>query len=292
MHMWKTIKELTKMGLVYFVLITASCGYFLGLEVEQGFQIIHFLSFLFGLALFTMGSFALNEWQEAELDSKMPRTAGRPIPTGKLSSKKAFVIAWLFLISSSFLLYYCSLALLLLGWFTVFLYNFLYTKHWKPKWLFAAVPGAIPGAMPVLMGYAAVKESFVTTEIFYLFLIMFLWQMPHFWSLAIRYKEDYAKGNIPVLPSILGNHTALYHMGLYLFVYVALALAAPYFLQIHFTYYVLILPFSIAVLVQFYRFYKSGGEAYWIHFFLWINFSMLAYLLSPVLEKWYFILYA
>tara|TARA_B100001248_G_scaffold262696_1_gene261033 strand:- start:4514 stop:5389 length:876 start_codon:yes stop_codon:yes gene_type:complete len=289
--MWKVVKELTKIRLVYFVLITASCGYFLGLEVEQVFSFYHYFLFLLSLALFTMGSFALNEAQEAELDKKMPRTASRPIPSGSMKKSTAFWIAWALMLFATIVFATLSEPLVYLGWFTVFCYNFLYTKLWKPKWIFAAVPGAIPGAMPVVMGYAAIKPDFLTQEIVYLFLIMFLWQMPHFWSLAIRYKEDYAKGDIPVLPAILGNHTTIYHMGLYLFVYIALALSAPFFLHVHTMYYVLILPFSVVVLWQFYKYQKSVGEKNWLRFFLWVNFSMLAFLLAPVLEKWKLILF-
>lgn len=278
------------MGLVYFVLITSACGYFLSLAVETKFSWLHLLSTVLGIALITMGSFALNQWQEVAIDSKMQRTQGRPIPAGIISKSNAFIIASLLLLIGTPLLWWASPLSALLCWLTVVLYNGLYTMLWKPKWVFGAVPGAIPGAMPVVIGYAANTTDIFHKESLYLFLIMFLWQMPHFWSLAIRYQEDYKKGNIPVLPSVLGDYTTIFHMGLYLFLYVALALAAPLFVPVRYTYVILVVPFSIVVLWQFLKFAKTQGKTNWLAFFLWINFSMLAYLIAPVLDKWYFIL--
>ena len=107
-----------------------------------------------------------------------------------------------------------SLTSMALGLFTVALYNGLYTLYWKKKWAFGAVPGAIPGAMPVVIGYSANHANVFTPECLYLFLIMFLWQMPHFWSLAIRYKDDYKKGGFPVLPAVIGVPKTLFHIGL------------------------------------------------------------------------------
>jgi heme o synthase len=289
--MVKVYKDLCKMGLVYFVQVSTACGYFLSLEVEGGFSWLHFIATIVGLSLITMGSFALNQWQEADLDGKMNRTQSRPIPAGKISKPKALKVAIALLVFGTPILGWASLTSLALCWLTVFLYNGLYTILWKPKWTFGAVPGAIPGAMPVVIGYAANTADIFHRESLYLFLIMFLWQMPHFWALAIRYKEDYKQGNIPVLPSILGNYTTIFHMGLYLFLYIALALAAPIFTPVRYTYAILIVPFSLIVLWQFFKFAKSEGKTNWLAFFLWINFSMLAYLIAPAADKWYSILF-
>jgi protoheme IX farnesyltransferase len=289
--MIKAFKDLCKMGLVYFVQITTACGYFLSLEVETAFSWLHFIGALVGVSLITMGSFALNQWQEADLDARMKRTQSRPIPAGLISKQNAFIISALLMLLGTPILWWASPASTLICWLTVILYNGLYTVIWKPKWTFGAVPGAIPGAMPVVIGYAANTSDIFHKESVYLFLIMFLWQMPHFWALAIKYQEDYKKGNIPVLPSVLGDYTTIFHMGIYLFLYVALALAAPLFVPVRYTYAILVLPFSIIVLWQFLKFARTQGKENWLAFFLWINFSMLAYLIAPVLDKWYFILW-
>ena len=135
-----------------------------------------------------------------------------------------------------------------LGVVTVILYNGLYTLFWKRRWVFGTVPGAIPGAMPVVIGYAAGGSTIMQMECLYLFLIMFLWQMPHFWSLAIRYKEDYLKGGFPVMPAKLGTERALYHIGLYTFAYVGLALVAPWFLRTHILTLLLIINYFVSLI--------------------------------------------
>ena len=80
---------------------------------------------------------------------------------------------------------------------TTVLYNVVYTLWWKRRMAFGAVPGAIPGAMPVVIGYSVNTTHIFDPACVYLFLVMFLWQMPHFWALAIRYREDYSSGGVP-----------------------------------------------------------------------------------------------
>jgi protoheme IX farnesyltransferase len=159
----------------------------------------------------------------------------------------------------------------------------------KPKWVFAAVPGAIPGALPVTIGYAAAAANIWTGESLYLFLIMFLWQMPHFWALAIRFKNDYALGGVPTLPVALGMEKTLFQIGLYTIVYVAVAVAAPWFVLTSWVYILAVLPFAFKVLQEFIRFYRSSGTQRWFAFFMWTNVSMLVFLFVPVIDKWSFL---
>jgi protoheme IX farnesyltransferase len=174
-----------------------------------------------------------------------------------------------------------------LGLATVVLYNLLYTLYWKKKWAFGAVPGAIPGAMPVVIGYAANSDNLARPELFYVFMLLFLWQMPHFWSLAIKFKDDYKQGGIPVLPVMIGTDATLFHMGLYMFAYVALAIAAPWFTPVYWVYTIVVIPFAFKVLYEFFRYYQSGGKTRWLPFFLWTNFSILVFLIAPVIDKWH-----
>ncbi len=282
----KKLKQLTKMGLVYFVIITASAGYFLMIPYEKVFDLKSYLQFIVGLALLTMGSFAFNQVQEWQLDQKMPRTQSRPIASGDLSPQQGAWIALVLLLIGTVLLWSKFELAAFLSLFTVILYNVFYTRIWKPKWIFGAVPGAIPGALPVVIGVAAAGGSIFSTESIFCFLIMFFWQMPHFWSLALRYAKDYEQGQIPVLPVSLGKTKTLNHIMLYMAVYLALALLYPLFIHLQFgAYYYLVLPF---VAISAYEFYVYLKKEKWIRFFLVINFSMLAFLLSPVLDRWLF----
>ena len=136
--------------------------------------------------------------------------------------------------------------------------TFFYTLRWKQKYPYGAVFfGAIPGAMPVVLGYTANTSSILSIECGYLFLIMFLWQIPHFWSLAFHYKKDYTQAKIPVLPAYFGENKTFFHIGLYTLSYVGLALLAPLFLHTGFIYLIISLPIGLKILFEYYYFYKQ-----------------------------------
>lgn len=288
--MWKDIAQLTKMKLVYFVIISGLAGYALGKPVDSQLDVLHLLAYIVGLLAITMGSFALNQVQEVKLDRAMPRTASRPIADNRMSKKQGAVIAVFLIFLGAACLRYNGVVPAFLGLATVLMYNGLYTLIWKPKWVFGAVPGAIPGAMPVVIGYSAVHPDVLTTECFYAFLVMFLWQMPHFWALAIKFKDDYRNGGIPVLPSALGDDKTLTHIGLYTICYICLAFLSPLFVPVaYYMYWVLVIPFALMVGIEFYKYFKSNGQKNWLGFFLWTNFSMLVFLLAPVGDKWLYL---
>ena len=284
--MVKTLKSLFKFGIVVFVVISAIAGYGIGLTVEDSFSFLHFLLTILGTFLISSGSLALNQVQEIDRDTKMDRTNSRPIPSGKLSKAQALSISIFNMISGSVVLYFVNPLTCYIGLFIIFLYNGLYTLHWKPKWAFAAVPGAIPGALPGVLGFSAVNDNIFGPESIYLFLVMFLWQMPHFWTLAIRYRDDYARGEFPILPVKLGKERTIYHISFYVFSYALLAIFSPYFVSFHFFYFFIVIPFAIIVVWQFIKYAKAKEEKAWLPFFLWTNFSLLAFLYAPLIDKW------
>jgi len=285
----KTYADLTKFGIVIFAVLTGLAGYASGFQVEQAFSWQHFLQTLAGIYFLSSGSLALNQVQEWRLDQKMPRTAKRPIASGKIKPAAAGILSFFFIITGLNFLFAVEPMAGWVGLASMLLYNVAYTMYWKPKWVFAAVPGAIPGALPVTIGYAAANPDIFNSESIYLFLIMFLWQLPHFWILAIRYKEDYAKGGIPTLPVTLGMDKTLFQIGLYTFVYVGVALLSPVFVHASWLYLLGVLPFVAKLLLEFSRFYRSGGEKRWLAFFMWLNVSMLVFLIIPVIDKWNFL---
>lgn len=287
--MFKTYTALTKFGIVIFVLLAGVAGYATGFQVEKPFDLKHFLWFLGGLYFLSSGSLALNQVQEYKLDQKMPRTAKRPIASGKIKPAAGLILSVTFIFLGVNMLYETSLTAGMTAIASVVLYNFLYTKLWKPKWVFAAVPGAIPGALPITIGYAANNSDIFNSESIYLFLIMFLWQMPHFWTLAIKYVEDYRLGEIPTLPVSLGIDRTMYHIGLYTFTYCGVALASPFFLRTSWIYAALVFPFAFMLLKEFFVMYRSEGGKKWFSFFMWTNISMLVFVFIPVVDKWSFL---
>lgn len=279
--------ELIKFGIIIFVLFSGTAGYLLGQPSTEFFNWSHFALTLLSLFGYSAGSFALNQYQEVEIDSKMPRTEHRPIPSGKLSKKAALFLGIALIIvgvTSGFLV---NELVGLLGLITVVLYNGFYTLVWKRRWIFGAIPGAIPGAMPVVIGYAAHTHELWRPELLYAFGIMFLWQMPHYWSLALRYAEDYKSAGIPVLPVSLGSDRTLYFIGIYTFGYVGLAIASPWIVFSKWAYLFLVLPMSAKVLFEFFKFFASRESKSWLRFFLWTTFSVLFFLIAPVFDRWY-----
>ncbi len=287
--MLKIYTDLTKFGIVVFVLLSGVAGYATGFVIENPFDWHHFLKTILGLYFLSSGSLALNQVQEWPLDQKMPRTAMRPVAAGIIKPAAAGILAFFLLILGGSFLFETSTTAGWLGVFTVFFYNGLYTLYLKPQWIYAAVPGAIPGAIPITIGYAANSPDIFNSESVYLFLILFLWQMPHFWTLSIKFKDDYAAGGVPVLPVAMGVEKTLYQIGLYTILYVGVALAAPWFVHASWVYILAVLPFAFKVMQEFIRFYTSKATKRWFAFFMWTNMSMLVFVFVPVIDKWNFL---
>jgi len=146
----------------------------------------------------------LNMWWDRELDNMMDRTSSRPLPNEKISSDDAFVFGLSLSIFSVMFLGLVSnwLAAFLLA-LTIFFYLVIYSMFLKKATPQNIVIGGAAGAMPPLIGWVATTGT-VSIEPLLLFLFIFLWTPPHFWSLAIITKDDYAKASIPMFPVLYG----------------------------------------------------------------------------------------
>jgi protoheme IX farnesyltransferase len=157
---------------------------------------------LAALFLLACGASVLNQVQEKEQDAKMDRTKNRPVPSGRISSRMALWIAFLllffgFLILSSGLYWTC----LILGIVNILWYNGFYT--WlKKKTAFAIVPGALSGVIPVFMGGSAGGGSLFDLPVLSLAFFLFIWQIPHFWLLMLKYGDEYRIAGFPVMTDI------------------------------------------------------------------------------------------
>ena len=280
--------KLTKAGIVLFALISAGAGYTLALHTNieyTSFVSVRFpfLWLLAGLYLVVSGGFILNQAYEWRLDRVMKRTQTRPVPCGKITVLQAFALGITQVILGLFVLLTLKPLTAGLALLAILLYNFFYTIFWKKKWIFAAVPGALPGALPVMIGYSVPSSSVFSIESLYLFFILFLWQMPHFWSLALHYKNDYQSAGIPIPPLRLGLNKTLYYMGFYLLSYLGLALISPLFFKMNIVYIFILVPFCMKVFLEFIKFSKKLN---WKPFFMWLNFSVLLFLWAPVFDIW------
>jgi protoheme IX farnesyltransferase len=156
---------------------------------------------LFGIALVSSGTAALNEVLESEVDARMRRTALRPLPSGRMTRAHAAAVGLTLTLGGSvYLAIYTNLLTGTLVFLTSLVYLAAYTplKKISPVCTFV---GAFPGAMPVVLGWTAARGR-IEPETLILFAIMFVWQFPHFLSIAWLYREDYAQGDIRMLPVV------------------------------------------------------------------------------------------
>ena len=191
--------ELTKPGITFMILVSTALGYFLGGAGILNYH--HLILTLLGSCLVSSGSGVLNHYAELESDRLMYRTRYRPLPAGIILEKQAIIFG-LFLILLGVLILYSFINSLtaVLAILTAVMYLFIYTPLKKITWLNTSI-GAVPGAMPPLGGWVAATGR-LDPEAWILFAILFLWQHPHFYAIALMFKDDYEKANFKMLPVV------------------------------------------------------------------------------------------
>jgi protoheme IX farnesyltransferase len=200
--LFRDYAELIKLRVTSLIVMTAWCGYFFGAHRAD----VPWLSWglfhaLFGIAMVSSGTAALNEVMEHDIDALMRRTAVRPLPTGRMSMLHATAVGLLASVGGSlYLAVFTNPLTGLLTLLTSVVYLAAYTplKRISPICTFV---GAFPGAMPGVLGWAAVRGR-LDWGTLVLFAILFVWQFPHFFSIAWLYREDYAKGGVKMLPVV------------------------------------------------------------------------------------------
>lgn len=204
--------ELTKPGITRMVTITAAVGFAMGamsaaaigLRVET--LLLTAIAAIAGAALSSAGASALNEWAERRRDGLMSRTASRPIPSGRLSPGAGLVTGLtLAIVGVAVLAAFVNTAAAAVSAITILAYLLLYTPL-KPVTPLATLIGAVPGALPPLIGWAAAfgADSGASRGLLHpggwsIFLLMFVWQIPHFLAIAWWRRDDYARGGHRVL---------------------------------------------------------------------------------------------
>ena len=196
----KTLKayiELTKPRITTLVLVTTALGFFLSQNTFSPFNIL--VLTLLGTALSSGGAATLNNVLERHLDLRMERTRSRVLPSGIVRVENALVFGVLLVLSGTVLLAYkVNLLTGFLALLTAFLYVVVYTPLKRITWLNTVV-GAIPGALPPMGGWAAASGN-LELGAWILFLILFVWQHPHFYAIAWICREDYERAGFKMLP--------------------------------------------------------------------------------------------
>ena len=192
---FKLILALIKYRVSIAVSFTTITGYI----VFTGKFDIQLLYLAISIFLLAGGSSGINECQESKYDALMERTKNRPIPSGKISLQNAWIISILFAVTGLFLLFYIfNGTTAFLGVINLVWYNIVYTNL-KRISSFAVVPGSLVGAIPAIMGWTAAGGYVFEPSIVFIAFFLFIWQIPHFWLLMLKYGKEYEEAGFKTI---------------------------------------------------------------------------------------------
>jgi len=190
--------ELCKMRISLFSAFSAATGFLLVSSLSSG----AILPLVLGVFFLACGACALNEYQERDIDARMPRTRNRPVPSGRISPFHALSLSLTFIaLGSVTLLNAGSIPAALMGLVAVVWYNGVYTPL-KRKTAFALIPGSLVGMIPPAMGWVAGGGVLSDQGLRALCFFFFMWQVPHFWLLLLDHGEEYVRAGLPSLTGI------------------------------------------------------------------------------------------
>ena len=219
---WRQFNALTKQRVIQLILFCALIGLVLAVPGVPSWPEIQLAAWAcLGIWLVAGAAAAFNCLVEKSIDAQMRRTAWRPTANGELSDWQALSFSAIMCALGSFVLYNFVNPLTMWLTFATFVgYAVIYTVILKPLTPQNIVIGGASGAMPPVLGWAAMTGD-VGPEALILFLIIFLWTPPHFWSLALYRVEDYRKSGLPMLPVTHGNEFTRLQILLYTFILLA-----------------------------------------------------------------------
>lgn len=211
---------ITKPGIVLGNLVTLAAGFLLA---SKGFfHLSLFLAVLLGLAFIMASACIFNNFIDRHLDKKMQRTKHRAFASGSISENYALALATLLGLTGHIcLLLYTNILTVFIAALGYFIYVVLYSL-WKSRTIYGTAIGSLAGAVPPVVGYCAVTNQLDLGAIIF-FTMLVLWQMPHFFSIALRNINDYKAAQIPVMPVIKGVYRTKIQMLIYIPIFIIAA---------------------------------------------------------------------
>ncbi|WP_310257405.1 heme o synthase [Fictibacillus barbaricus] len=203
---WKDFLTIAKLGIVFSNLITTFAGFFLAIKYNDAVfsdNIMTLILCILGAALVIAGGCCLNNYIDRDIDQHMERTIKRPTVTGRIPASQVLWVGIIVSALGTVLLAMTTLTAAVMGLIGLFVYVVVYTMWLKRTHSINTVVGGISGAVPPLIGWASIDANLHWVA-WILFLIMFLWQPPHFLALAMKRCEDYRNAGIPMLPVVSG----------------------------------------------------------------------------------------
>ncbi|MDR3623611.1 MAG: heme o synthase [Chlamydiales bacterium] len=251
---------LTKPGIIMGNLITVAAGFLLASRGTIDFGL--FLATLLGLSCIIASACVFNNYIDRKIDKKMVRTKDRALAKGIISHKNAIVFAIaLGLLGNLILSLYTNLLTVCITNIGFFTYVLLYSI-WKRHTIYGTAIGSIAGAVPPVVGYCAVSNHFDIGAAI-LFFIMVLWQMPHFFSIAIYRLGDYTKASIPVLPVMRGINRTKFHMTIYIIGFIVAAILLTTFHYTGYAYLIIATLLGLLWLALCIRGFKCDNDQVW-----------------------------
>lgn len=215
----KVLAETIKTGIIKSNLIAVFAGLALALYINDMSpveKLPEILLTIIGSALVIGAAGTFNNLYDRDIDSVMTRTKKRPTVTGAIQPKSALLLGISMVLFGLLSLALASPLAAFFGFLGLFLYVVPYTMWSKRRTIYNTEVGSLSGAMPPLIGWTAITSNLMHLEILGLFVIMVLWQMPHFYAIAIRKHNDYKAANVPMLPVIKGFKRTYIQTNIYL----------------------------------------------------------------------------
>ena len=265
------------------VTFTAITGYI----VYTGIFDVHIIQMAFGVFILAGGSSTMNEVQEWKYDSKMKRTMQRPIASGEMTPLNGLIMSISFIVSGILVLYISfGLVPALLGLFNIGWYNLLYTnlKRITP---YAVVPGSLVGAVPVLIGWTAAGGFLFSSTIVFIAFFLFIWQIPHFWLLMLKYGKEYEQAGFPTINQSISSESLKKIIFIWVLATSVFSIAIPLFIRnISLTFFLIIFAVNILFVALFARY--SFGKVTELDLkksFISINIYMIVFMVLLILHQ-------
>lgn len=258
--MIKKYFQLAKPGIIFGNAITTAGGF--ALASKRHIDIFLFIATLIGISLIIGASCVINNYMDRIADEKMARTKNRAFAKGTISVRNAFIYAGFLGLLGSFVLgFFTNFLSLAIALFGVFVYLVLYTVL-KYRTSFGTLIGSIAGGVPPVVGYCAVSNRLDTGALL-IFLILVLWQMPHFFAIAMYRIDEFASASIPVLPIKRGMHITKIHMLLYIIAFLIAAMMMTAFGFTGYLYLTVACLFGLGWLWLCIRGFKADNDKRW-----------------------------
>ena len=276
---FKNYVALLKLRVMFLVAFTGGVGLLFAPGYIPPYEaIIVLLCIAFGGG----GAGAINMWYDADIDGVMKRTCKRPVPSNKISAKNALIFGVIVSLVSVGLLYcvanFLSAFLLLLA---ILFYVFVYTMFLKRSSVHGIVIGGLVGGFAPLIGWSAVEDSI---DVFPLLLggIVFVWNMPHFWSLALFLSNDYEDAGIPMMPVVYGEGITKYYIMLYSLSLISLTIVPYFFMKLSVVFLCITLILNCILGFFVFKVYCCSEERYYKSLFVYSILYLFLYFLGMI----------